>query len=246
MQQYFENKEKYHDILFPQEKFISNYCKEYENVKKVFQWYSSPEYKEFNKTLRTNKLLKKEYVEKLDIMSEAFDLIPPTTETIVVFKGKKSNIIYSDKAFVSTTLDYDQTKKFSGKNCCVLCITVSPGSKVIPLVSISEKPEEDEVLLDKEGILVLTGSSIDYNEMKILFVTYLPKNCQVLESKEDLNKAELIHDPELISERIIKLLEGTDIDFLDENEIKINYKTMTGKNIKDHELNKIKTRLNLK
>ena len=82
--------------------------------------------------------------------------------------------------------------------------------------------------------------------MKILFVTYLPKNCQVLESKEDLNKAELIHDPELISERIIKLLEGTDIDFLDENEIKINYKTMTGKNIKDHELNKIKTRLNLK
>jgi len=164
-------------------------------------------------------------------------LVPPLKTTIVVFKCKNSANVYSDKSFVSTSLDYEGSKLFSGKNCCVLQITVSAGSKVLPIKDLSRYQEEEEVLLDRDSIFFVTGSMINETDnMKIIFVTYNPKNSIKVENKDDISNAEDEYDSDLIVERIIDNLKDDDPDYIDDETIIDMYKTITGKMIEEHRL----------
>jgi hypothetical protein len=175
-----------------------------------------------------------------------FDAAPPLETPIVVYKGKGSERVYSDKAFVSTTLDYNKTKRFSGKNCCVIQITVSPGSKAIPLRGVSREPDEEEVLLDRGGILLVTGSRINDNDrMKIIFATYSPQQSKLVRNDSQIKRAELQFDSALMIERLIKFFSGEDPDFLDEDEIKIVYTRIAKREISPKDLAIVKERLNI-
>ena len=123
-----------------------------------------------------------------------------------------------DLAYVSTTTNYESTETFRGSKCCVLQITVSAGSKVLPVYLLSENESEDEILLDKGGNFIVTGSTMKDN-MKIIFITYTSENCNIIsdlnlksikKTEEKINDS--TEDVELAKQKIILFLEKKAIE----------------------------------
>ena len=115
-----------------------------------------------------------------------------------------------DLAYVSTTTNYESTETFRGSKCCVLQITVSAGSKVLPVYLLSENESEDEILLDKGGNFIVTGSTIKDN-MKIIFITYTSENCNII-SDLNLKSIKKTEDVELAKQKIISFLKKKAIE----------------------------------
>lgn len=183
-----------------------------DQVKKSITWYTGGEYSEFNDSLRAGKIpAEKRHFENISL---AFQGVPPLTTPITVYKGKRSDNVYRvDKAFASTSSTIRGTQDFRGGKCCILQITVPPGSKVLPLNLLSDIKSEDEILLDRNGEYTVTGSDIkivtdDFNrqsDMKFIFVTYNPPgyiSVKKLEEVKDPGQSDSI----LVQERLIKYL----------------------------------------
>lgn len=135
------------------------------------------------------------------------------------------------------------SREFAGSKCCMLEITISPGSKVLPLWPVSDSPSEEEILLDREATWISTNATINNSMQKSLFITYIPPNSHVVETKEELKEVKNVFDNDLITERIVKSLENDDLDFVDEKTISIIYKSLTGNIIPDKDLEKVMHRL---
>jgi len=213
-----------------------------EDVKNSILWYTGGNYYIFNDALRKNGKVPEKYRKYFDDLNSAFRNAPPLDTSITVYKGKKSETVFSDKAFVSTSLDYKGTLDFQGSSldnvsCCVLQITVSAGSKVLPILSLSINPHEQEILLDRDGEMYVTGSTIRNGEMKVIFVTYTPKKSISVHEEKSLRKAEKSMDSDLIVERVIKFFQDSDQedsdqeDLVSDQEISLMYKKITNKNI---------------
>ena len=89
---------------------------------------------------------------------------------------------------MSTSYNYDDALEFTDmgeKNCCIMEIRVVKGSKILPIKSISKHPNENEVLLDRDGNLQLTAVSIN-KKMKVLHLIYTPKNAMKIENEYSL------------------------------------------------------------
>lgn len=193
--------------------FVSlEYKKYFDHVKmldepiiKSIMWYTSSEYEDFNKALREEKLTssQKLHLKHIDL---AFESCPPLTLPIIVYRGLKLDNpeTYSnyDRAFVSTTRDYNVTSEFRNARCCVLQITISPGSKVLFIEEISENPSEKEVLLNRNGKFIVTGTAIK-NNMKIIFVTYTPMGSIPVKNDTEVKNAEVSMDQKLIRQRVV-------------------------------------------
>lgn len=228
--------------LRKQEEYVSNLP---DAEKKSLEWYTSGAYRDFNKALREGKILTQIQREHKDNIDSAFESVPPLEEPIIVYKGKGSDNVYSDKSFVSTTLNYESSKRFSGSECCVLQITVSAGSRVLPLRTISEMPDEEEVLLNRGDIAIVTGNAIK-DRMKIIFTTYCPKDSKPVHTDEEIGKADRTFNSKLVVETLISTLSGEDPEFLDEETVKMYYKKLTGgKSITDSDLKTVSKRLNI-
>jgi hypothetical protein len=214
-----------------------------QSIKKSLYWYTTEEYKDFNKRKRDGRLLTSEQRTHYENLLTAFYDVPPTKSVIVVYRGSTTIDGFSTKSFTSTTLDKSETKKFTGRHCCLIEITVSPGSKVIPLRTISENPVEEEVLLDQGGTYISTSTTIN-EQMKTLFLTYIPEISQVVHNKDELKQAETVLDNGLIIERLVTFYEDDDPEDVDEDDIKIMYKKITnGKTIPPKDLEKVKNRI---
>lgn len=232
-----------YSTLRKQEAYVENLSPEEKNS---ITWYTGGNYDEFNEAIRGNKILSQVQSRHKENIDSAFDAVPPIDTPIIVYKGKGSERVYSDKSFMSTTLLYEHTKRFSGKECCVLQITVSAGSKVLPIRAISKEPDEEEVLLDRDGIMIVTGNTIRSDGMKVIFTTYCPQGSKPVREDEELKKADRSFDNQLVIEKLIESLQDEDPDFLDEDTIKISYSRVTGgKKISELDLTVIKKRLNI-
>ncbi len=230
-----------YNILQEQERYVTKL--DIRN-KEALSWYTGGGFDKFNEYIRKNRVLSKEYTNILLSIDEAFDNVQATQNVLTVYKGiEGSNVFNTDKTFVSTTVNYNRTKRFSGRNCCVLQITVSPGSKALPIRSISREPDEEEVLLDRDAKFQVTGETINEFDMKVIFVTYIPKGSVAIESKQDLIKAEKYFDHDLIIQRVADFLKNEDPDFVDDEEISLIYKKITTQKITAEDLQKIKLRL---
>lgn len=118
--------------------------------------------------------LDRDIFEKLE---QIFNTIPPIDQAITVYRGIA---IYEDEkfdtyngAFISTTIEPYIAKRFIEglSDCCILQITISPNSRIIPI--FAEKftyNEEAEVILDRKGEFMITG-----RQGNVIYVTYLPK-----------------------------------------------------------------------
>jgi hypothetical protein len=89
---------------------------------------------------------------------------PKVKEPLTVYRGVNEMDAHNCKdysGFISTTMDKGIAKDFSGKTCCFYKILVPPGDySVLPLKSISEFPEEEEILL-APGSIQITGKDTD-------------------------------------------------------------------------------------
>lgn len=221
------------------------------NIKQSLAWYTSEEYEEFNHNVRTGKSLNEDQKTNIENIDLAFNSVPPLKHPIVVYKGTKTDTVYSDKSFVSTTLVYHQTRQFRGIKCCVLQITISPGSKVIPVRDLSVNSAEEEVILNRGGIMMVTGSEINEDNMKIIYATYSPGNSEIVHNEKQIDSAEMKFDANLAVERIITFFqdeqgEDFDPDFIDDEEINRIYSNIfPGRQISEEDITTIKMRLGI-
>jgi hypothetical protein len=143
----------------------------------TIDWYTANGYKDFNKRMRNDEKLTETQQEHLNVLDEIFRKITPITKPIIVYKGVSNDKYESDKSFISTSRNMKQTYEFTSGNCCVVVITVSPGSKVLYLEKISNFEDEQEVLLNRGGKFFITGSEKNFPKSEI-FATYIP-DCSV-------------------------------------------------------------------
>lgn len=217
-----------------------------EDLQESILWYcQETNYKEFNENLRKENELTKEQTSNLDNLDKAFLKVPTLKNSITVYKGVKEDKAFTtDKAFMSTTIFFDKAKYFSNDTCCIYQITVSPNSKVLPIRKISTFPEEEEILLDRGGNLMLTGTDVK-EDKKIFYITYSPKNSQ--EMKEDTNIDKLFLESEflkVVRDRVEQEKdEDEDFQMPIEDIIKQLYKTITTKEISNQYLEKVKSQL---
>ena len=160
-----------------------------ENIIQSLVWYTGDGYLFFNESLR-KKMIPKEK-NHFDNIQKAFLNCPTLKNSIIVYKGVKitdeKDMYKKDLAYVSTGTNYESTETFRGSKCCVLQITVSAGSKVLPVYLLSENESEDEILLDKGGNFIVKGSTMKDN-MKIIFITYTSENCNIVSDLNLINK----------------------------------------------------------
>lgn len=201
-----------------------------DDIKRSLVLYTGALFDRFNESLRRGKVLSAQHRSHLNNIDIAFEASPQLEETITVYKGLDTEDIFSDKAFISTSLYRRAALEFSGQQCCLLQITVPPGSKILPLSGISRSPHEAEILLDRDGELKVTGEKIDRrrNNVKVLFVSYTGWQAVDLQKEKDIAKAEKKFDPILIQERVIEILrDEEDLDFIDDEIIIMTYHQLT-------------------
>lgn len=212
----------YKNILEEQLDYVHNLD---DKQKKILFQYTKDDYALFNERLRTNISLSLFQNKMLDSLIDIYETVPLLKESITVYRGTKTDIskLNYNKTYISTSLNYQIAKeRFAGKNCCLLQITVHPNTKILPLVEISDSPDEDEILLDKNGYIVYRGIQ-ERDDMKIYLADYYDKEpiSSVSETKEI--------ESDIIVNRIFNILkrDKDDEDFYeipDDEEIKQQYK----------------------
>jgi hypothetical protein len=217
-----------------------------ETQKESLTWYTGGDFDIFNETLRKGGDVLPIHLTHLQNISSSFESAPPLQEPIVVYKGIDTDNVYSDDAFVSTSSEYNvaATSFSDKKECCVIQITVSPGSLVLPLMSVSREPEENEVLLDRGGTLLVTGSTIR-TTMKVIFATYTPKNSVKVTSEVQPVEA-AAESVNAVARTIAFFADDEDPEFLDEEDLRLYYTKITGDtDIPDEDMRKIKDGLGI-
>ncbi len=166
-------------------------------IKESLNWYTQEYYENVNNYLRygnagdvdIDKL--KQVIKNID---RAFESVPPLQTEMVVYRGQRDDT-FNTKSYTSTTVEPRRTQDFLNfaTECCMYRITVNPGSKILPLRNVSSMGYENEILLDRNGIMGgVTISkdlySFDGNEVefKTFKLAYLPGTVHVIREDDDL------------------------------------------------------------
>jgi hypothetical protein len=203
-----------------------------EDIKDSLRWYTSDEYVKFNRYLRTEKKERNSVFERhVHNIDFAFLNAPALQESIVVYKGVIGSKVFSDKAYISTSRYYDNTLKFAEtyKNCCVMEITVSKNSKVLPLQSLTEYKDEEEILLDRDGTLICTSQYVKKvkkeSDMNMLVCVYT-KGIEI-QTMKDVKEAILELSEEerdkILIDRILSLVDEGELELYDSDKELKNY-----------------------
>ena len=105
-----------------------------------------------------------------DLM-EAFDRVPLSTSVLHTYKGIEREYVQTSPSFISACLTREVYKRV-GSHCCILSLTIPPGSKVLPMYVISNERPGEEVLLPPEGSYQVTNVQI-VDQIKTYDVTWL-------------------------------------------------------------------------
>ena len=194
--------------LSEQEAYVDSLSEE---VKNSLIWYTEHNYKDFNRSLRSGKILTGEFLDHLHNIDFAFNGVPPFEKSIVVYRGvTHTSQIVSDKSFMSTTTSYNVAAGFS--ECCIMKITISAGSKILPLYYISSQEDELEILLNRDQLLVITHKNTDKNNKEIFHVNYLPYTSTIVDTEKVVEIEKKIDTSayEKIADSIVELLSDPD------------------------------------
>lgn len=120
-------------------------------------------------------------------------VIPPLEMSITVYRGLEvdsvESIDFNPSNYIFTSIDRDIASTYAGSSCCILRITVSPGSVVIPIYPFCFTNER-AVVLNRGGQLVVTNVAEEQRNlnypglgvMTVVDVTYLPRGSVDLRS----------------------------------------------------------------
>jgi hypothetical protein len=117
----------------------------------------------------------------------SFNYAPEFEDTITVYRGVKGEYKPSLISYISTTTtDIDTALSFSGTQCCLLKITIPPGSKILPIYDISDFKQEFEILIDRTGQYIITSIEKPYDYPKMYNIVYIPPTSVKIEDTIEL------------------------------------------------------------
>jgi hypothetical protein len=94
---------------------------------------------------------------------------PKTKKPMTLYRGakddyifkKKKGIYFKNKTFISSTIDYSVSNRFSGNSCCLTYITILPGSQLLWLAGLSAY-NESEFLLGLNTTFMIRSHQKEY------------------------------------------------------------------------------------
>ena len=108
-------------------------------------------------------------------MLKGFDLITPTKKDIVLYRGLENidriSMNRLKSQFISTSTSRKIAEAFSDKECCVLVIKVLAGSRILPLLELSDIRSELEILIPPIGFWEAVERTF-VNGKKVYLFTY--------------------------------------------------------------------------
>ena len=213
-----------------------------DNLKNSLIYYTGEGYDDLNRAFRRNNMLSNKDEKHFNNIMEIFEGGPRVRKSYTLYRGMnvKFQTTFEHKGLLSTTYKKKiAIHHFAEKDCCLYIITITPGEySILPLESISENPEECEVILPpgKLSIQSFVSSIDEENEDNIdtIYCTYIPDNAEIIEIKENINQniknASVNLNIESWMERIIDLIQD-EIKLLCEDEDENNFENCINNSI---------------
>ena len=142
---------------------------------KAILYYTGWQFKNLNINLRTGIPLTVNDQKTANVIDSIFASLQPINQTLTLYRGiKKQEEVHTKSSFISASHDKMVAKSFTGRGCCLVVITIPPGSKVLFVEGVSKHPDECEVLIDRTGTFSVTLVQPDVYEATKIFATYIP------------------------------------------------------------------------
>lgn len=182
----------------------------------MLKWYTTKEYKELNKTLREGGFLTALHHSMVRKIDEAFLNAPSLKEPLQVYRGIDDEFVADILSYISTSYSITVAEDFTSETeCCLLKILILPGSKVLPLKSLSLAKYEDEILLPREGSFIINyvDSSV---KPKTYDLTYIPPGSITFKEDKPLSTSfeERTFTNEELLQRLLNLITPEELTIL--------------------------------
>jgi len=202
----------------PQKRYVATLSKP---SRDVLIGYTGSDYEEINDCLRKKKKLTASTKHKIDTIDSIFDGAPPLDSPITVYRGMVGKIESTlSTSYISTSLDRDKANTFTGNKCCMFEITVPAGAKVLPLAAISDVKSENEVLLHRKGVLIVTHEVRNLALDKDYFYsTYIPERYVGITPVVTLKAIKKTFSAEHWAERLYARINLDELDYFTPEEI---------------------------
>lgn len=170
----------------------------FETIAKTFITDNSFDYSTYFASLSLISFVKPEHLASI-IKFYAKDIqrvinnAPKTRKPMTVYRGMKDDYIFKQKkgvyfkhkTFVSSTIDYSVSNKFSGDSCCLTYITILPGSRLLWLGGLSAYIES-EFLLGLNTTFMIRSHKKEYVR-KLEKAEEIPNICDSLETSNQIS-----------------------------------------------------------
>ena len=103
-----------------------------------------------------------------------------------IFKQKKG-VFFKNKTFISSTVDYTVSQRFSGNSCCLTYISILPGSQLLWLSGLSRIPAESEFLIGLNTTFMIRSHKKEYIQ-KYESTPNLPSICDSLKTSHQMSR----------------------------------------------------------
>lgn len=218
------------NILQPQYQYVAKLDPA---TKEVIREYTGTEFEDLNYRLRTKKSLEPDQRTMVKLLDRAFLAAPVLTDTIVVYRGINRDLVSEVLAYISTSGKLNQAIEFTNRNtCCLLRITVTPGTKVLPIKYISESKYENEILLPRFGKIIITREFY-YENIKTYDLTFLPEKTITATPLVTETKVEEILGEEIWTNRLVSMIDPQELEFFTLEEL---VKSLVDTSFKDEQV----------
>ena len=92
-----------------------------------------------------------------------------------------------NKTFISSTVDYTVSQRFSGNSCCLTYISILPGSQLLWLSGLSRIPAESEFLIGLNTTFMIRSHKKEYIQ-KYETAPNLPSICDSLKTSYQMSR----------------------------------------------------------
>jgi hypothetical protein len=99
---------------------------------------------------------------------------PPLRQPMTLYRGSSTNYIdkelhgkpFVHSGYISASVDNNVASRFRGSNCCLMVLTLLPGTRVLPMSGISRFNNEHEFLINTDSKLLIQKSDLLLNKSK--------------------------------------------------------------------------------
>ncbi len=162
---------------------------------------------QINNSLYRKKSINPRIDQDIKLITRAFEGAPAISAAITVYRGIVSdNFLPEIKAFISTSHSRETALDLVGKNCCLLEILVTPGSKVLPLEEMSDVKHEREILLPCTGHFITTHT-FQEKELLVYQLTYVSSVAVEITPATKIETVQAAMSIDVWAERLIYLAE---------------------------------------